>query len=64
MGDRFFEQKECDRCGGGLAVRIMSWFTRQTICMECSLKEETIKAKLREMGETGAREGCGYIPQV
>lgn len=64
MGDRFFEQKECDRCGGELKVRTCSWFTEEAICMDCSAKEDVIKAKLRAMGETGAREGCGYIPQV
>ena len=64
MRDEFFGKTKCDRCGGGLRVRVLSWFTEETICLTCSDKENKIKAKLREMGESGAREGCGYIPQI
>ena len=63
MGDRFFTQTRCDRCGKELEARTMSWFTKETICLDCSKKEQVIKAKLREKGLADG-EGCGYIPEV
>ncbi|MFW6008041.1 MAG: hypothetical protein ACOCP8_02140 [archaeon] len=64
-GDEFFNKKYCDRCGGKLKGRIMSWFKKETICMDCSKKEDKIKEKLKEKGENPADyEGCGYIPEV
>ena len=60
--DPFFSQSTCDRCPNNLSVRIMSWFNKDTICMECSQKENEIKKKLREKGIEDAMEGCGYIP--
>jgi hypothetical protein len=45
-----------------LDARIMSWFTNETICMECSKKEREIKTALRAKGIAGAMEGCGYVP--
>ena len=61
--DNFFSQTNCDRCGGSLNVRIMSWFTNETICTECSKAEKEIKRKLHEMGQD-TMEGCGYIPSI
>lgn len=61
--DNFFLQRNCERCGGELTARITSWFTTETICMNCSAKEDVIKAKLREQGKPD-HEGCGYIPKV
>jgi hypothetical protein len=56
MSDRFFSQANCDRCYQPLTGgRTMSWFTDQTICMECSEKERPLK--------TTANEGCGFIPE-
>ena len=63
MTDEFFAKTKCDRCGGELTVRTMSWFTTEAICMDCSDTEKVIKEKLREMGIKGAMEGCGYIPK-
>jgi len=40
----------------------MSWFTEETICMECSDKERTIKRALIDKGIYDAMEGCGFIP--
>ena len=61
--DRLFDAKTCERCHGDLGcVRLMSWFTEQTICMSCSAKESTIKKELRANGSQGAMEGCGYVP--
>jgi hypothetical protein len=40
----------------------MSWFTRETICMDCADKELELRKKLPDMGR--AYEGCGYIPKV
>jgi len=63
MATDLFEATECDRCGGDLISRIMSWFTTETICMDCSAKEGIIKRQLREQGDPTAQEGCGFIPQ-
>jgi len=61
--DTFFSQNKCDRCPNDLKVRIMSWFNKQTICMECSNKEQAIKEELRKQGKDPLDfEGCGYIP--
>lgn len=54
----------CDRCGGELKARTMSWFTEDTICMDCSNKEQVIKRALRDKGDSSAMEGCGYVPRV
>ena len=63
--DTFFSQERCDRCLEDLkGVRIMSWFTNQTICMECAEKEDKIKKQLRESGDTKSYEGCGFVPEV
>ena len=37
--DPFFTQTNCDRCNSPLPVRTMSYFTTETICMDCSDKE-------------------------
>jgi len=63
MNDDFFSKRNCDRCGKELDARIMSWFTTETICMDCSDIEKVIKEKLREMGIKDAMEGCGYVPK-
>lgn len=62
--DTFFAQPKCDRCSNDLPVRTMSWFTEETICMECSKKETEIKTALRAKGIQDAMEGCGYIPTI
>ena len=63
MQDRFFSKTNCDRCGGDLAVRIMSWFTNETLCLKCSDEESAIKARMREQGQDPLKfEGCGYVP--
>lgn len=63
--DNFFSQKNCDRCGSELIARITSWFTTETICMDCSAKEDEIKKQLRKQGKNPSDfEGCGYIPKV
>ena len=42
--DKFFNQKNCDRCGGDLkGGRIMSMFNTDCICMACSDKEKLDK---------------------
>lgn len=64
MSKNFFDQTSCDRCNGELKVRICSWFTEETICMECSKKEAEIKRALRQNGINDAMEGCGYIPDI
>ena len=62
--DQFFDQKNCDRCGGSLEIRTMSCFTEETICSDCSEKEDTIKNNMRQKGlYPDDYEGCGYIPQ-
>ena len=64
----YFIQPYCDRCEGDLSKgRTMSFFTGETICLECSRKEEEIRAKIQE--EVGAEadleyERCGFLPKV
>ena len=60
--DPFFTAENCDRCNGSLKIRTMSWFTEETICVDCSAKERVIKNELRVKGYSNALEGCGYIP--
>jgi len=63
VGDTFFTQKDCDRCGGGFkSTRIMSWFTDETICMSCAYKERELRNNLPDCGKDF--EGIGYIPKV
>ncbi len=62
MDDKFFTQKYCDRCNAILHSRTMSWFTDETLCMDCSIDESNIKRKLPDNGKT--YEGCGYIPKI
>jgi len=65
MTDTFFTQKNCGRCGKELTARICSWFSTYPICLECSIKEDEIKRKLREQGKNPDDfEGCGYVPKV
>jgi recombinational DNA repair protein (RecF pathway) len=61
--DNFFNATHCDRCKIPLSVRTTSWFTEETICMDCSDKERLIREKLHKLGK-GDMEGCGYIPKV
>lgn len=63
----FFTQDHCDRCKKSLSEpgsssRIMSWFTTDTICFDCSTKEREIKQALRKQGNQKAMEGCGFVP--
>ena len=61
----FFARTECERCGGELRSRGMSWFTFQTICGACLEKERTLRRQLIERGEDpDAYEGCGYLPTL
>jgi len=64
MSDKFFSQTHCDRCNKELIARTMSWFTTETICMECSTKENGVKKDLRSRGIKDAMEGCGFIPPM
>jgi len=65
MADEFFTKKTCDRCYADLKVRIMSWFTEDTICLDCANKEDELKKKMRKKGkEPDMYEGCGYLPEV
>lgn len=42
--DKFFTQRNCDRCGGSLKQgRIMSMFNTQCICLKCSKEEKQDK---------------------
>jgi len=61
MADKFFVQHRCDRCGGDLRVRIMSWFTEDILCMDCSAKEKELRSRLPDNGRN--YEGCGYVPK-
>jgi hypothetical protein len=61
--DKFFSQTKCDRCGGNLSSRTMSWFTTETICIDkCAKEEREIKNHLPDGGKN--YEGCGYLPKL
>jgi len=62
MNDLFFKKENCDRCGNKLTVRMLSWFTNETLCMDCVIKEDEIKKKLPNNGKEF--EGCGYMPEL
>ena len=62
MSDNFFSQEACDRCGGKLVIRMTSWFTDETICIDCIEKESLIRNTLPEHGRY--YEGCGFIPKI
>lgn len=63
--DPFFTKQTCDRCGEPLHVRILSWFTGETIGPKCMEQEKVLKEALKAKGEDTLKyEGCGYIPQV
>ena len=62
MNYPFFNQENCDRCKTKLTGRTMSWFTDETICMDCSIEEYKIKKALPEGGKN--YEGCGFIPTL
>lgn len=63
MVDEFFTKNKCDRCGETLSARTMSWFTEETICMDCKAKEQEIKKAMRGNNiEPLDFEGCGFIP--
>ncbi|MBX3045202.1 MAG: hypothetical protein KIT33_10310 [Candidatus Kapabacteria bacterium] len=62
MKDEFFSKVNCDRCGSELKTRTMSWFTDETICMDCSSSEDNLKKCLPDNGK--GYEGCGYLPTI
>jgi len=63
----YFIQPYCDRCDEDLSDgRTMSFFSDETICLECSRKEEEIREKIRqELGQDADLEyrGCGFLPK-
>jgi hypothetical protein len=66
MGDKFFTQSSCDRCGDSLSgkTRTMSWFTEECICGKCSKEENEIKKRALDKGvDSRSLEGCGFIPK-
>lgn len=65
MKDEFFSKTKCDRCGGSLSIRTMSWFNDDTICLECSNKEDVLKRQMLNAGHNpDSYEGCDYIPDL
>ena len=63
--DTFFSQPNCSRCGKELRVRIMSWFTEETICMACHNNEVGLRQMIRKAGlESKYPEGCGHMPTI
>lgn len=56
-------QEKCDRCGNSLnGMSIMSWFTTEIICNDCSKKDRDIRFTLPNHGFD--YEACGFIPIV
>lgn len=64
--DKFFNQTNCDRCTKELnGARTTSWFTEETICMDCSDEETELKKQIRGVGMNPDHfEGCGFIPEL
>lgn len=60
--NNFFEKENCDRCGGDLKVRTLSWFNTDVICGNCSMWEEVIIDKCGE--NKSDLESIGHIPSV
>lgn len=60
--DNFFSASFCDRCKGPLIKRTTSWFTEETLCMECHKKELEVRRCLPHGGRYF--EGCGFIPET
>jgi hypothetical protein len=59
-----FSATDCDRCNKPLGpARTMSWFTEETICIDCSAAEGEIKQALTAVGK-GTLEGCGFVPDM
>jgi len=45
----------------------MSFFSYETICLECGRKEEEVRAKIRQQEGADADlkyQGCGSLPKV
>ena len=64
--DQFFTANYCQRCRKSLEDgRIMSWFTDEVICMDCSDSEDIIKLRMRKLGyDPSNYEGCSYVPTL
>lgn len=62
--DTFFSQRDCDRCHRPInRVKTVSWFTNETICLECAEGEDEVKKRIRAKGMNPmGYEGCGYVP--
>lgn len=67
--DKFFTQKNCDRCGGSLENgRIMSMYNFDCICMKCKeaerkredYKEASEAVHKQEMAGNRNYKGIGY----
>lgn len=65
VSDSFYQKTNCDRCNRILISRIMSWFTDEALCGECSDIERKLKTQMKEKGMNPYEyEGCGYIPKA
>lgn len=54
--DKFFTQKNCDRCDGSLkSARIMSMYNEECICMKCK-DEERKRADYKDAHEADIAE--------
>lgn len=65
----FFIQRSCDRCCRPLVGgRTMSFFTKETLCVECSNAEDGIRRRIREQDKDPDAdlryEGCGAVPKI
>lgn len=53
----------CDRCKNKMGIStIMSWFTNEIICSNCSDEERNMRSKLPNNGIEF--EGCGFVPDA
>jgi hypothetical protein len=61
--DGILRDDRCERCSRLIAVRTVSYFTEETICLECLGRERALMARLRDRGvDPGTLASCGYLP--
>jgi hypothetical protein len=62
--DGILRDDRCERCSRLIAVRTVSYFNEQTICLGCHGEERELLARLRSRGvDPATLAGCGYLPR-
>lgn len=54
----------CERCSRLMAVRTVSYFNEESICMRCLAEERALRARLSNRGiDPATLAGCGFLPR-